>query len=65
MDGATELRLTHVGSTPADRCHDVCSTAWASSIGGSLRRLVTTGEGAPGPNPDEERLAEGAHAGRG
>ena len=65
VGGATELRFTHVGLSPADQCYDVCSNAWASYIGGSLRRLVTTGEGAPSSNPDEERLAEGAHAGRG
>jgi hypothetical protein len=64
VDGGTELRFTHVGLGPADECYGVCSNAWGMYVNGSLRRLVTTGRGAPGSNPDEERLQAGARAGQ-
>jgi uncharacterized protein YndB with AHSA1/START domain len=46
-DGA-ELRFTHIGLTPGQECHDVCSNAWGVLIGGNLRRRILTGE----PQPD-------------
>jgi len=54
-DGTTEVRFTHAGLVPAYECFDVCSNAWGFYIGGSLRSLITTGEGMPSSNPDEER----------
>jgi hypothetical protein len=55
----TEVRFTHVGLVPDYECFDVCSDAWGRYIIGSLRNLITTGEGQP--NPIEEivdRLAK-------
>ena len=43
----TEVRFTHVGLVPEYECFDVCSNAWGSYINGSLRSLITTGEGKP------------------
>ncbi len=45
----TEIRFTHQGLVPAYECFDVCSNAWGSYIGGSLRSLITTGKGMPNP----------------
>jgi uncharacterized protein YndB with AHSA1/START domain len=58
VGGATELRFTHEGLVPGYECFDVCSNAWGSYIGGSLRDLVTTGRGNPSSNPDETRLQD-------
>jgi hypothetical protein len=46
-DGGTELRFTHHGLVPDYECFDVCTDAWSISVGGSLRNLITTGEGQP------------------
>jgi uncharacterized protein YndB with AHSA1/START domain len=43
----TDVRFTHVGLVPGYECFDVCSNAWGSYINGSLRSLITTGEGKP------------------
>ena len=43
----TELRFTHQGLVPAYECYDVCSNAWGQYITGSLRKLITTGQGEP------------------
>jgi hypothetical protein len=48
----TEVRFTHMGLTPECECFDNCSNAWGFYINGSLRRLITTGEGEP--NQKEE-----------
>jgi len=48
----TEVRFTHVGLVPVYECFDVCSNAWGTYIGVSLRELITTGKGQP--NPIEE-----------
>ncbi len=48
----TEVRFTHIGLVPDYECYDVCSNAWGSYIAGSLRNLMTTGQGQP--NPIEE-----------
>ena len=61
-DGTTEVGFTHAGLVPAYECFDVCSNAWGFYVGGSLRNLITTGEGSPSSNPDEERYQEAAHA---
>jgi hypothetical protein len=44
-DGQTELRFSHLGLVPEFECFDSCSNAWGFYINGSLRRLITTGEG--------------------
>jgi hypothetical protein len=45
----TEVRFTHVGLVPDYECYGVCSNAWGSYINGSLRSLITTGQGRPNP----------------
>jgi len=51
----TEVRFTHFGLVPAFECFDACSNAWGSYINGSLRSLITTGEGHPNHNEQEDR----------
>ena len=46
----TVVRFAHQGLTPQFECFDNCSSAWSFYINGSLRRLITTGEG-PTPPP--------------
>ncbi|MGA2295007.1 MAG: SRPBCC domain-containing protein [Acidimicrobiales bacterium] len=43
----TEVRFTHVGLVPDIECFDNCSNAWGFYINGSLRDLITSGEGHP------------------
>jgi Activator of Hsp90 ATPase homolog 1-like protein len=43
----TEVRFTHVGLVPHYECYDVCSDAWSSYVRGSLKSLITKGEGYP------------------
>jgi hypothetical protein len=43
----TEVRFTHRGLVPEFECFDTCSNAWGSYINGSLRSLITRGEGQP------------------
>ncbi len=45
----TELRFTHVGLAPAVECYGDCSDAWRFYVRDSLRKLITTGKGAPNP----------------
>jgi len=52
QEDKTEVRFTHVGLVPAYECYEVCSNAWGTYIVGSLRRLISSGEGQP--NPIEE-----------
>lgn len=47
--GGTELRFTHVGLVPDVECFGACSTAWLHYVNGSLRSLITKGEGLPDP----------------
>jgi Activator of Hsp90 ATPase homolog 1-like protein len=47
--GGTELRFTHVGLVPDIECFGACSTGWLHYVNGSLRSLITTGEGLPDP----------------
>ena len=47
--GGTVLRFTHVGLVPDVECYGACSIGWQHYVGNSLRRLITTGEGAPDP----------------
>ena len=50
--GKTELRFTHVGLLPEDKCYELCSNAWGQFVGRSLRDLITTGKGQPNPRED-------------
>ncbi|MEU4245216.1 SRPBCC domain-containing protein [Actinoplanes sp. NPDC026619] len=43
------LTFEHVGLVPAVECYDQCSSAWGFFINGSLKRLITTGEGPATP----------------
>lgn len=43
----TQVRFTHVGLLPEYECFDSCSNAWGFYINGSLRDLITTGNGQP------------------
>ncbi len=53
--GETQIRFTHLGLVPEYECFGVCSNAWGSLIGGSLKSLITTGKGYP--NKKEEKTA--------
>jgi hypothetical protein len=46
---STSLWFTHVGLVPDVECFGACSTAWLHYVNGSLRSLITTGEGLPDP----------------
>ena len=48
-DGRTVLTFEHVGLVPGVECFDQCSSAWGFFVNGSLKRLVTTGDGPTAP----------------
>ena len=50
----TQLRFTHVGLVREVECYDACSSAWSGYINNSLRKLITTGKGAPEPKDKAE-----------
>ncbi|GID94661.1 SRPBCC domain-containing protein [Amorphoplanes digitatis] len=54
-DGRTVVTFEHVGLVPGVECFDQCSSAWGFFVNGSLKRLITTGEG-----PTTPPWAEGA-----
>ena len=43
----TRLTFTHEGLEPQVECYKFCMPAWEQYIEGSLRKLITTGEGTP------------------
>jgi hypothetical protein len=45
----TEVRFAHMGLIPEFECFDQCSNAWGFFVNGSLRRLITAGEGPTAP----------------
>jgi uncharacterized protein YndB with AHSA1/START domain len=49
QDTQTELRFSHIGLVAEFECFDSCSNAWGFYINGSLRRLITTGDGPATP----------------
>ena len=49
-EDGTEVRFSHLGLVPDFECFDACSSAWGFYVNGSLKRLITTGEG-PTPPP--------------
>ena len=56
-ESGAQVRFTHVGLVPQYECYDVCSNAWAGYLGGSLRKLINTGQGQPNPKEDGEAPA--------
>lgn len=48
-NGKTTVKFTHEGLVPEYECFKVCQDAWTSYIQGSLKSLITTGEGKPNP----------------
>ncbi len=48
----TQLHFTQVGLTPNYECFSVCRDAWSSYIQGSLKNLITTGQGKPNTQED-------------
>ena len=53
----TSVRFSHVGLDPQFECYDVCSNAWGGYISGSLRNLITTGQGQPNPSSGGDAAA--------
>ncbi len=49
MEDGTEVRFSHLGLVPDFECFDACSSAWGFYVNGSLKRLITTGEGPAKP----------------
>jgi hypothetical protein len=45
----TEVRFAHEGLRSDFECFETCSSAWGFFVNGSLRRLITTGEGPATP----------------
>jgi hypothetical protein len=50
----TSVHFCHVGLTPEIECYDKCSAAWGFYVNGSLKQLITQGEGAPNPTENHE-----------
>jgi len=48
-DDGTEVRFAHRGLVPEFECFESCSSGWGFFVNGSLRRLITTGEGPTQP----------------
>ncbi|HPM32162.1 MAG TPA: SRPBCC domain-containing protein [Chryseolinea sp.] len=49
----TQLHFTHEGLTSDYECYNVCQDAWTSYIHGSLKNLITTGQGNPNTKEDD------------
>ena len=49
MEDGSEVRFSHLGLVPDFECFDACSSAWGFYVNGSLKRLITTGEGPAKP----------------
>jgi hypothetical protein len=45
QEDGTAVRFSHLGLVPEFECFDSCSSAWGFFVNGSLKRLITTGEG--------------------
>ena len=48
-EDGTEVRFSHLGLIPDFECYDGCSSAWGFFVNGSLKHLITTGEGPATP----------------
>jgi len=49
QEDGTEVSFSHRGLTPAFECYDTCSSAWGFFVNGSLKHLITTGDGPTQP----------------
>jgi len=56
-DGKTEIRFTHRGLVPEYECFEICSNSWGFYVNGSLRSLITSGDGQPNRS-DRPNLVE-------
>ena len=45
----TDLSFSHLGLVSEFECYDGCSSAWGFFVNGSLKHLITTGEGPTTP----------------
>ena len=50
----TAVRFSHIGLTPEIECYEKCSSAWGFYINTSLKRLITSNEGAPNAAENDE-----------
>lgn len=58
----TEVRFTHRGLVPEERCYAACTDGWTTYIKSSLRDLIVTGKGQPNvgkPKTETERALAG------
>ena len=62
MEDGTEVRFSHLGLVPDFECFDACSSAWGFYVNGSLKRLITTGEGPAKPPSSMDGGTSGPHA---
>ncbi len=46
-NGATEIRMTHVGLHPGAECYDNCKPGWDFYVGKSLKKLLSEHLGLP------------------
>jgi hypothetical protein len=46
-DDQTEVTFRHVGLLPDFECFAACADGWRTYINGSLKNLITTGQGSP------------------
>lgn len=56
-EGKTEIRFTHLGLIPEYECFEICSNSWGFYVNGSLRSLITSGDGQPNRS-DRPNLVE-------
>jgi uncharacterized protein YndB with AHSA1/START domain len=47
VGAGARLTFTHVGLVPDYECYDVCHDAWGTYVRGSLKNLITSGNGQP------------------
>lgn len=45
----TEIRFSHRGLVPSSECYNACNDGWGFYINGSLKSLITNGNGQPDP----------------
>jgi hypothetical protein len=45
--GSVQIDFTHLGLVPAAACYNDCVKGWDQYIKGSLRKLITEGQGSP------------------
>jgi hypothetical protein len=50
-NGATRIKMTHVGLVPGVECYENCKPGWDFCVGESLRKLLTENKGLPDQKP--------------